>query len=486
MALGSPAPLRIAQRICDAIKAQIAAGLLAPGARVPSTRALAVEWGVSRTTVTAAYEQLIAEGYLETRRGAHTRVAAGLGLGMVKPSPEMFPHGLRRLSDYGKRLVAWNLPIAAERPMRIADFRYGDLSAGDFPKLAWKKAVTIALLRRPERLRYDDPSGSTKLRKMLQGYLWRARGLRCTLEQILVVNGSQQALDLCARLFLNAGDRVLMEDPGYVLARQIFVASGADVVPVAVDHEGLRTAGLPVARLAYTTPSHQFPLGGVLSAGRRQELLAWAQRTGAYVIEDDYDSEYRFDIAPIPPLQALDQAGRVIYVGTVSKTLSPTLRLGYLVVPHALAVAFAGAKRLADRHSPSLEQDALAELIESGAYERHIRRVRRRNAERRAALLDALAVTLGGLVSVVGAEAGLHVVAWLNGVPRAEEATLIARARAVELGLYPVSSLYASEVVGARPENAGLVMGYASLDEPAIRRGVHVLGELLRTSAKGE
>ena len=168
----------------------------------------------------------------------------------------------------------------------------------------------------------------------LQGYLWRARGLRCEPDQIVVVNGSQQGLDLCARLLLDPGDRVVIEDPGYVLARQIFLAAGAALIPVAVDREGMRTEGLPAARLAYVTPSHQFPLGSVMSAGRRQELLAWARRTGAYVIEDDYDSEYRFDIAPIPPLQALGRRReRVIYLGTVSKTLSPTLRLGYLVVP---------------------------------------------------------------------------------------------------------------------------------------------------------
>jgi GntR family transcriptional regulator / MocR family aminotransferase len=275
------------------------------------------------------------------------------------------------------------------------------------------------------RLRYGDPCGSPDLRTALQGYLWRARGLRCEPDRIVVVNGSQQGIDLCARLLLDPGDRVVMEDPGYNLARQAFSAAGADLIPVAVDREGMRTGELPAARLAYTTPSHQFPLGSVMSAGRRRDLLAWAQRTGAYVIEDDYDSEYRFDIAPIPPLQALDGAGRVIYLGTVSKTLSPTLRLGYLVVPTALTAIFAEAKRLADRHTPSLEQEALTDLIGSGGYERHVRRVRRRNGQRRAALLAALSVTLGDEVTVVGADAGLHVVVTARGrlaEPGAEDA----------------------------------------------------------------
>jgi GntR family transcriptional regulator / MocR family aminotransferase len=265
------------------------------------------------------------------------------------------------------------------------------------------------------------------------------------------------------------------------LGDQVFLAAGAEVVPVAVDREGIRTGELPAARLAYSTPSHQFPLGGVMSAGRRRDLLAWARRTGAYVVEDDYDGEYRFDIAPIPALRALDDAGRVIYLGTVSKTLSPTLRLGYLVIPAALSVAFAEAKRLADRHAPGLEQEALAALIESGAYERHVRRVRRRNGDRRAALLAALTVALGDAVTVVGADAGLHVVVWLNRVPRSREHALVARAHAAGLGVYPVTPLYAPAPAAALPDTAGLVMGYVSLDERVITRGVRTLGEVLET-----
>jgi GntR family transcriptional regulator/MocR family aminotransferase len=285
-------------------------------------------------------------------------------------------------------------------------------------------------------------------------------------------------LDLCARLLLDPEDRVLMENPGYNLARQVFLAAGAELIAVG-DREGMRTQELPAARLAYATPSHQYPLGSVLSAARRRELLAWAQHTGAYVIEDDYDSEYRFDVDPVPTLQATDGAGRVICMRTVSKTLSPTLRLGYLVVPAALPMAFAKAKRLADRHTPSLEQEALADLIESGSYERHVRRVRRRNGERRAALLGALWATLDNAVTVVGADAGLHVVVWLNEVPRAQEDALIARAHAAGLGVYGTIPLYASAPVADLPDTAGLMMGYASLDEQTIERGVRTLKEVL-------
>jgi GntR family transcriptional regulator/MocR family aminotransferase len=475
----APGQARVTQRICDTIKAQIASGLLGPGARLPSTRSLAAEWGVSRTTVTAAYEQLIAEGYVETRQGARAEVARGLGLPSTQPARPSLTVSTGQLSAFGRRLAEFPLPSVAASPLLVADFRYGDLSAADFPALPWRKAVTGVILRRQPRLRYDDPCGSLRLRAALQGYLWRARSLRCEPERIIVVNGSQQGLDLCARLLLDPGHRAVMENPGYSLARQVFTAAGAEVVPVNVDREGMRTEGLPAARLAYVTPSHQFPLGAVMSVGRRRELLAWAQRSGAYVIEDDYDSEYRFDIAPIPPLQAMDDAGRVIYLGTVSKTLSPTLRLGYLVVPEALLVPFAKAKRLADRHAPSLEQEALAELIESGAYERHVRRVRRRNGERRAALLAALSATLGDAVTVIGVEAGLHVVVWLNGVPGDQEESLIARARAAGLGVYPVTPLYTPASATNRPDAAGLVIGYASLDPRTIARGVQILGEVL-------
>jgi GntR family transcriptional regulator/MocR family aminotransferase len=301
-----------------------------------------------------------------------------------------------------------------------------------------------------------------------------------------VVNGSQQGLDLCARLLLDAGDPVVIENPCYAMARQVFLAAGARLAPCDVDREGMRTEGLGDARLAYLTPSHQFPLGSVMSAARRQELLVWARRAGAYVIEDDYDSEYRFDIAPIPALQTLDGARNVIYLGTVSKTLSPTLRLGYLVVPTGQRAAFVAAKRLADRHAPGLEQEALAALIVSGAYERHVRRVRRRNGERRAALLAALATHLGQGVTVVGADAGLHVVAWLNRIPQRLEDELIARAFAAGLGIHPVGPLYDPSAASSRPDRAGLVMGYASLSEREIERGVHRLAAIVRGLAAGD
>jgi GntR family transcriptional regulator/MocR family aminotransferase len=246
------------------------------------------------------------------------------------------------------------------------------------------------------------------------------------------------------------------------------VAAGGVAMPVAVDADGLRTDALPPARLAYVTPSHQFPLGGVLSASRRRALLAWAAATGVYIVEDDYDGEYRHDIAPIPPLQTLD-ADAVIYVGTLSKTLSPTLRLGYLVVPAGLRSAFSEAKRLADRHAPMLEQDVLEELLVSGAYERHVRSIRRKNAERRQVLLEALADHFGPRVTLAKGKTVLE--------NAAREPEIIAAARSGGIGLYPVSPLYDPAAPG--PETAGFIMGYAGLEAEALRRGIAVLATIL-------
>jgi GntR family transcriptional regulator/MocR family aminotransferase len=473
----------VVQEICDTLKGQIMGGVYGAGADLPSTRALANELGVSRTTVTAAYEQLLAEGFLETRQGARTRVARSLALAAPHPKKQSPRSPPVVLSSYGRRIAGIPTPPQAMAEQMIADFRYGDLSASDFPTLMWKRALNAAVLRRPERLRYGDPRGSASLRLALQGYLWRTRSLRCDLDQIIVVNGSQQGLDLCARLLLDPGDRVVMEDPCYAMARQAFMAAGAVPVPIEVDQEGMRTAQLTrvgAARLAFVTPSHQFPLGSVMSVGRRRELLAWAQRTDAYVIEDDYDSEYRFDIRPIQPVHAMADAENVIYLGTISKTLSPTLRLGYLVVPVALREPFATAKQLADRHTPGLGQEALTDLITSGAYERHVRRVRRRNAERRATLLEALSAGLGERATIVGADAGLHVVVWFNDVPQRQESELIRRARDAGVGVYPVTPLYSSVKTSYRPDRAGLVMGYASLDGRTIERGARSLTTVLK------
>lgn len=471
------------RRIYDLLRAQIADGTLPLGTRAPSTRALAAELGVSRTTVTAAYEQLAAEGFLVTSAGRVARVTSA----PLTPAPSAVAAARRAgsapsLSEFGRRVAEIGmsgLPPAEPVPF---DFLYGAVASRDFPERVWRRAYQAELLHQQRSLYYVAPEGDMALRRSLQGYLRRARGLACDADQILVVHGSQQAIDLCARLLLDASDAFVFEDPGYLMARRCFEATGATLLAVPVDGHGLDTASLPRddrVRLAYVTPSHQFPLGGVLPVGRRQALLQWAQQQGAWVVEDDYDGEFRYGQRPIDALQSIDTDGRVIYIGTFSKALSPQLRLGYLVLPCELVPVFRQAKRLADRHAPVLEQRVLASLIDSGAYERHVRRVRRENERRRAALLDAIACHLPGDAQVSGTAAGLHIVLWLPSLRPQDEPALVAAARDKGVGVYPVSPLFARPQSHAQPRPAGLILGYASLTADQIQQGIRTLAAVI-------
>jgi len=472
------------RRIYDLLRTQMANGTLPLGGRVPSTRALAAELGVSRTTVTAVYEQLAAEGFLLTAAGRAARVASTMTFSASVP----VGRGRRvvaPLSTFGRRvekMVLSTLPNAANEQPTAVDFLYGAIATKDFPALSWKRAYLSALMSPPPRLYYAPPEGDAALRRALQGYLGRARGLHCDVEQILIVHGSQQAIDLCARVLLDADDAFVFEDPGYLMARRCFEATGARLVPVPVDAQGLDTERLPRdagIRLAYVTPSHQFPLGGTLPIGRRQALLRWARRQRAWLIEDDYDGEFRYGQRPIDALQAIDTEGRVIYVGTFSKALSPQMRLGYLVLPASLVGAFRQAKRLTDRHAPVLEQRVLASLIDSGTYERHVRRIRRENERRRAALLDAIARWMPVATRVEGSAAGLHVVVWLPWLPAVEEPAVVEAARRRSVGVHAVSGLFGKAAGRRSSASAGFVVGYASLGVTEIERGIREWSEAL-------
>ena len=471
------------RRIYDLLRSQIADGTLLPGARVMSTRAQAAELGVSRTTVTAVYEQLTAEGFLVTSTGRAARVASPLAAGMPSGKvPKRQAKPVPSLSRFGRRVAHISAPALQHTEPARFDFLYGAVASRDFPSLAWRRAYQAVLLRQQHSLYYMPAEGDPALRRALQGYLRRARGIACDAEQILVVHGSQQAIDLCARLLLDAGDAFVFENPGYLMARHCFEATGARLLTTPVDGLGLDTGRLPEdggARLAYVTPSHQFPLGGVLPIGRRQALLQWAVRHDAWIIEDDYDGEFRYGQRPIDALQSIDTDGRVIYVGTFSKALSPQLRLGYMVLPHALVPVFRQAKRLADRHAPMLEQQVLASLIESGAYERHVRRMRRENERRRAALLQAIAQCLPQDEQIDGSAAGLHVVLWLPFLRAQQEPTLVAAARREGVGVYPVGPLFAPSSLHERPRSAGLILGYASLTIEQIQQGISILASVI-------
>ncbi len=469
------------QQLYAALRSAILEGRLKPGARLPSTRTLARDAGVSRNTALLAYDQLLAEGYAVGKRGSGTYVAAELPESQLaaRRTASADPRAgaaSPRLSEYGRRLVdgpdfRLERP-AVDRKRVYFDFRYGEPAVGEFPQDTWRRLLLRRTRSASQRsLAYGPPAGCPALREAIADYLRRARAVKCTADQVIVVSGSQQALDLCARVLLDAGDRVLLEDPTYQGARNVFLAAGASLVTLPVDGDGLDVSQLARAarqvRLAYVTPSHQFPAGAILALPRRLALLAWAQQTGAYLLEDDYDSEFRYDGRPVESMQGLDTAGRVIYIGTVSKVLFPALRIGYLVLPDALVEPFTTAKWLTDRGSATLEQEALADFISGGHFERHLRRSRTRNAERRAVLLDALQTHLGDRAAVMGANAGIHLVLWFPAIPAAGEAALIQRAAAAGVGVYPIAPYFA-----APPQPAGLLLGYAALDTAGIREGI--------------
>jgi len=473
------------RRVYQALKSEIGAARLRGGARLPSTRALAADLGISRNTVVLAYEQLVAEGYVVSRNRSAPAVAGEAPLRRSPAPSRIRPESRPRLSTYGRRLTR-DPAIApsgsyAVRPGIRYDFRYGRPAIHEFPRETWRRLLAARARRNSlDTFGYAAPSGYAPLRKALTDYLRRARGVACDADQIVIVNGSQQAFDLAARVLLDPGDAVVIEEPHYHGSRLAFEAVGARLIAIPVDAEGLDTSRLPSAaagaRLACVTPCHQFPTGVIMPLGRRLALLDWASRTGAWVIEDDYVSEFRYEGRPLEALQALDRAGRVVYVGTFSKTLFPALRLAYLVLPHALVKAFVAAKWMTDRYTAMLGQEALTDFITSGHFERTLRRTSARNAARRRVLIESLERNLGDRVEIAGENAGVHLLVWLKGVAPRSVASLIARAAHAGVGVYPISPYYLRP-----PCRAGLLFGYASLTEAEIRAGIRRLAEMVRS-----
>lgn len=475
----------LALQLYRALRAQILSGALGPGKRLPSTRALAASAGVSRNTVLLAYEQLLSEGYAAGRRGSGTYVPAELPETMTAVPPMRIgaaaapPQRLPRLSRRAGRIGAANLTWAPHPAPLPYDFRYGRPAFADFPHSTWRRLQARRIRRVSDRdLDYGPPAGTMALREAIAEYLQRARAVHANAEQVVIVSGSQQGLDLCARVLLDPGSRVLMEEPHYPGARGVFVAAGAQFVPAPVGADGIDVTALGraarTARLAYVTPSHQFPTGALMSLARRLALLRWAERVGAYVVEDDYDSEYRYTGRPVEALQGLDGNGRVIYVGTFSKLLFPALRLGYLVVPPPLVRAFVNAKALADTGCGTLDQLALADFIRHGHFERHVRRARARNAARRQALLAALAEHFGGRVEVHASDAGIHVLLWVRNLLATQLRPALIRAEQLGVRAYPVAPCYLTP-----PRAAGIILGYAGLGERQIREGIRLLAQVL-------
>ncbi|MBX2863712.1 MAG: PLP-dependent aminotransferase family protein [Leptolyngbyaceae cyanobacterium MAG.088] len=474
----SPEPLH--QQVYSQIRSAILSGRLASGQRLPPSRTLAKSFNLSRTTVTQGYDQLISEGYLQTRPGAGTYICSQLPevllvAGPIKPSHQTVVN--IPLSAYGQRVNQSSL-----RPLRKSydiSFRYGHPALDLFPVELWRKLLSKHCRATIQWLNYAQKSyGHWPLRQAVADYLKHSRAVRCTPEQVIITSGSQQALSLITQLLVNPGDSVAIEDPGYRGARHIFKSNGANLLPMPLDRNGLivdtLVEGDDTPRLVYVTPSHQFPTGALLSLPRRLALLQWAWQTGALIIEDDYDSEYRYGGRPIPSLQGLDSHASVLYVGTFSKVMFPSIRLGYLVVPDALVNVFGKAKWLADRQPPTLTQYALAEFIKAGHLERHIRKMRLCYERRRKTLVQALYQHFGQDVKILGDSAGLHVMAKLP--LNLSDDDIVARAASV--GVEMCSAQIQYEV----PHNTGeFVFGYTAINEDQIEAGIDRVAKALRT-----
>ncbi|HVB57079.1 MAG TPA: PLP-dependent aminotransferase family protein [Candidatus Acidoferrales bacterium] len=463
------------RQLYDWFQRAIASGQLRPGQRVPSTRSLAAELNVSRIPVLNAFEQLHAEGYLQTFVGAGTWVASSIPQETIGPSTGKISgpaqkKGTRRISQGGLAAT-----LRAPQPwLNLSGaFRMHLPALDHFPTDVWSRLVARnARKSTMDTMAYGDSMGYAPFREVIAEYLGAVRAVRCDPAQVMVVAGSQQGLQISARVLLNPGEAVWMEEPGYPGAHQAFRTAKARLIPVPVDNEGLNVENgihrCRNARAAYITPSHQYPLGTTMSATRRLQLLNWASRTGSWIIEDDYDSEYRFGSRPIASLQGLDSDARVIYIGTFSKVLFPALRLGYMVVPTDLIPAFSTARDAADIFSSTLYQAVLTDFIKEGHFARHIRRMRILYADRRNALAEAIHEEIGGMLEIVSAEAGMHLVGLL---PRGMKDTEISQnAARIGISAMPLSICYLN-----RPLRGGLVLGYGGTDGAQIHDGAHKL-----------
>jgi GntR family transcriptional regulator/MocR family aminotransferase len=480
--LDASAPAPLFRQLYDGLRGAILAGTLGSGERLPASRTLARELGVSRNAVVNSFEQLLAEGYLEGKVGSGTYVTRTLPEDFLvirrgRPphvGPPDRPATPSRRGEVLARTPAWVVRGTADpKP-----FRPGVPAMDTLPLDTWASMASRHWRRSTgDLLGYGDPAGYRPLREAIAAHLVSSRAVACVPDQVVIAAGTQQAIDLAARILLDPGDEAWIEDPGFVGARGSLIGAGARLVPVPVDGEGMvvseGVARGPDARLAYVTPSHQYPLGVAMSLARRLELLAWARRAGAWVLEDDYDSEFRYCGRPLASLQGLDSQGRVVYMGTFSKVLFPSLRLSYLVVPVGLVDAFVSALSLAGGPAPTHTQAVLADFLAEGHLLRHIRRMRALYAERQEALVRAAGRDLAGLIEVGPSETGLQVVGWLGEGVDDRAASLRADAAGV---VAPPLSAYRL----GPPGRPGLLLGYAAHPPAQIREAVRRLAAALR------
>ena len=486
----------LTRQLYEALRQRVLDGRLVSGTRLPATRDLAAALSISRNSVVRAYDQLYAEGFIESRVGdgtyvaqlptakkLSTKVSTGLSTGL---SPALSTKWANLPQDLDSEVIhsgglaqikTNHLPQPPGGPPRA--FRVGVPAFDLFPFEVWAK-LNGAFWRKPdlEQLCYGDPAGDGRLRGLIAAYLRSSRGMQCTAEQIVITSGAQQAISLCAQLLVERGDGVAVENPGYRAAGHAFALAGGKLHGVPVDGEGIDCQVLNTlqgCRVAYVTPSHQYPLGVVMSLARRLELLAWAERTGGWIIEDDYDGEYRYSGAPLSPLAALDRSGRVLYVGTFGKVAFPALRLGYLVLPVGLVDAFSRRRAVDMRHSEVSTQAVMAEFMAAGHFQRHIRRMRRAALSRRNALLNGWPSELPGVDNLPNTAAGLHLTVRVDSLAR--EHQLVEQARAVEVEVNGLSSYWLPDSSTPPDQHAGLVLGFAAVPEAAISQALGRLRE---------
>jgi GntR family transcriptional regulator/MocR family aminotransferase len=457
-------------------------GRLKPGARMPSTRSLAKQYSLSRGTVVEAFDQLQSEGYTRTEVGSGTYVASGVPDGLMSTTRNPAALALpASKAAFSKRAVPFLKDVdvlPASRSIGKA-FRAYEPAIDLFPTELWARVASRVLRRAPRSLYgQGNAAGYQPLRRAIAEYVGASRGVRCSWEQIIVTSGTQQALDLLGRFLLDPNDQVWMEDPGYSGALQALRATSARIVPVPVDGDGIIVkAGrkiAPKAKLAYVTPANQFPMGVTMSADRRLELIQWAASANAWIIEDDYDAEYRYTGHPVSSLHALDSSGCVIYVGTFTKMLFNALRLGFMILPGRLLEPFVSARSFVDRHPPTLDQAILAEFITDGHFGHHLRRMRQTYSERIAVLKTAADKHLNGVLDVVHAGAGVRTLGWLKTWTSDHDAAQ--QARKLGLEVEPLS-IFTTKY----EQPPALMLGFASCKPAELRRGVSVLAVALRS-----
>jgi len=482
LSLNPPSPKQDLWRwLYTELRGAILDGRLKPGARMPSTRSLGMQYSLSRGTVVVAFDQLQAEGYIRTEIGSGTYVASGIPDGCLSATRKSEVPSLQTSkAAVSKRRQEFLKSVEVTPASHIVGkaFRSYEPAIDLFPVDLWARVASRVLRRAPRSLYgHGNAAGYQPLRRAIAEYVGSSRGVHCSPEQIIVTSGAQQALDLIGRFLLSTGDQVWMEDPGYSGALDTLRTTSARIVPVPVDEDGISVkAGrklAPKAKLVYVTPANQFPMGFTMSADRRLELLHWAASANAWVIEDDYDAEYRYSGHPVAALQTLDSSGCVIYVGTFTKMLFNALRLGFMVLPERLVEAFLSARSLVDRHPPTLDQAILAEFITEGHFGHHLRRMRQIYAERIDVLKTAANKHLSGVLDVVHAEAGIRTLGWLKTWESDRDAAQ--RARKFGLEVEPLS-VFTTKY----KQPPALMLGFAGCNPAELRRGVTVLATALR------